>query len=292
MTILVILVILILIICGVLAYQKMNLAEGFDLGANTELSTCPLQSISYLDRNGDTLCCETSLSPEGECGKPLCALAKRRDMPSCKAMLDEANQKAASICPPSLPNYYTDGKAVTGCTDGALNNERTAPISSFSKTCKVYPDTPVKINGKMTSYTLNDTTIDSCSVQRRLEITKQDMKTLFGPNFRAVEAGNYSRETNKPDGAYTLFVTYQPSGNTGLQNCQPKDDMIFEANNMPLDSRFNEAAKKAYIDFVKQGLNDDCSLHKAIYIDKESYQAYYNKKMDYKKAHPELTVNI
>jgi len=176
MAILLILIMLILVICGVLVNQRMKQAESFELGPSTELSTCPLESKSYLAKNGDTLCCEGSLSPEGVCAKPLCALAQRKDMPSCKTMLDEANKKAGIACPPSLPNYYTDGRGTTGCTDGALNNDRTAPISPVAKTCKIYPNTPIKIGNNLSTFTLNDTNSDSCSIQRRLEITEKNMK--------------------------------------------------------------------------------------------------------------------
>jgi len=280
MTILVILVILILIICGVLAYQKMNVAEGFDLGANTELSTCPLQSISYLDRNGDTLCCEGSLGPEGDCAKPLCALAKRKDMPSCKAMLDQANRKSANICPPSLPNYYTDGKGTTGCTDGALNNERTAPSSMFSKTCKVYPNTPVKIDGKLTSYTANDTNMDSCAVQRRLELDRTNMKGLFKSSFiDTVPLG-------KP---IINLITYKPPNSTAIQSstCYSKDTLIFIFNNMPLDGHFftTEVGRKAYIDLINDGFSTfDCSVQKTIQTDK-TFTDRLNK---YQETHPNL----
>ena len=279
MTILVILIILIAIICGILAYQKMD-REGFDLGPNTELSTCPLQSKAYLAKNGDTLCCETSLSPEGICAKPLCALAYRKDMPSCKAMLDAANQKAASICPPSLPNYYTDGKAVTGCTDGALNNERTAPVSSFSKTCKVYPNTPVKIDGKLTSHTANDTNMDSCAVQRRLELDRTTMKDLFKSSFiDAVPLG-------KP---IVNLITYKPPNSTAIQSrtCYSKDTLIFIFNHMPSNGHFftTEVGRKAYIELINDGFSTfDCSVQKTIQTDK----TFTDRLNTYQKTHPNL----
>ena len=259
MIILVILIILIAIICGILAYQRID-REGFDLGPNTELSACPLQSKAYLAKNGDTLCCETSLSPEGICSKPLCALAHRKDMPSCKAMLDKANQKAAGICPPSLPNYYTDGKAVTGCTDGALNNERTGPISSFSKTCKVYPNTSVNFG----SFTLNDIKEDSCSLQRRLEITKKDMKTLFGSNY--IDAVNDRAK---------YYVSFKNPTRTTPDMCETKENLIYIAERLPFST---EAGRKVYIESIKEGLVFDCATAKAIYIDKSMTMDDINKK--------------
>lgn len=273
MTILVILIILIAIICGILAYQKVE-REGFDLGPNTELSACPLQSKAYLAKNGDTLCCETSLSPEGDCGKPLCALAHRKDLPSCKAMLDAANQKAASICPPSLPNYYTDGKAVTGCTDGALNNERTAPVSMFSKTCKVYPNTPQKSGKTAPSFTLNDVKEDSCGVQRRLEITKRDMKKLFGSNF--IDVMNRGIK---------YYVSFKNPTRTTPDMCETKENLIYDAERYPLDNNGRlfdtEAGRKIYIEeYVKQGLAYDCATIKSIVIDKSMTYNDLSKKHD------------
>ena len=274
MTILVILIILILIICGILAYQSRIGREGFDLGPSTELSTCPLQSKAYLDRHGDTLCCNGSLSPEGDCAKPLCALAKRSDMPSCKAMLDAANQtRGADICPPSLPNYYTNGKGTTGCTDGALNNERTAPVSMFSKTCKVYPDKPLTFGKSVSSFTANDTKEDSCGVQRRLEITKKDMKTLFGSNYIDV--------VHNSD-MYQYYVSFKNPTRTTPDICLTKDNLIYNAERLPLDRGGHlfstEAARKVYIESIKEGLALDCATSKAIYIDKSMTWDDFNKK--------------
>ena len=286
MTILVILIILILIICGILTYQSRIGQEGFDLGPSTELSTCPLQSNAYLDRHGDTLCCNGSLSPEGDCASPLCALAKRSDMPSCKAMLDQANQTTGTdICPPSLPNYYTDGNGTTGCTEGALNNERTAPSSVFSKTCKVYPDTPVTIDGKITSFTANDTKEDSCSVQRRLELTKQDMKTLFGSNFIDVMK-NYIK-------VILFYTSFTIPGSTTPALCETKENLIYNAKRMSLDGNqiFNtEAGRRAYIESIKQGLQFDCAKAKAVHIDKSISVAEVIAQLnEFRVKHPEWT---
>jgi hypothetical protein len=288
MTILVILIILIAIICGILAYQRVD-QEGFDLGPNTELSTCPLQSKAYLAKNGDTLCCEGSLSPEGDCTKPLCALAHRKDMPSCKAMLDAANQKEGALfCPPSLPNYYKDGKEVTGCTDGALNNERTAPISASSKTCKIYPNTRVVKNGETLPYTLNDTTSDSCSIQRRREIGTKQMKALFGANF-------VDMTMNIIGGGIPLFVGYtsfKTPGATMPKMCTSRDEIILFQKHRPLGNPLfsTEAGRSDYIKLVQRGLDEqDCAVQKAIYLDKSMTLDTLKKQRDiFIKAHPAL----
>jgi len=285
MAVLLILIILILVICGVLVNQRMKQAESFELGPSTELSTCPLESKSYLAKNGDTLCCEGSLSPEGVCAKPLCALAQRRDMPSCKTMLDEANKKAAIACPPSLPNYYTDGRGTTGCTDGALNNDRTAPISPVAKTCKIYPNTPIKIENNLSTFTLNDTNSDSCSIQRRLEITEKNMKTLFESNY--IDTTTIAN----PDKTLLNLTSFHIPNNTFPSSCVPKDELIYLFKHAPLGGMFStEAGRKAMIDLVNANLvMYDCSVVKALYIDKSTSTDIIDTKFKkFQKTHPDL----
>ena len=290
MTILVILIIFIAIICGILAYQRVD-REGFDLGPNTELSTCPLQSKAYLAKNGDTLCCEGSLSPEGDCTKPLCALAPRKDMPSCKAMLDAANQKMASICPPSLPNYYTDGMAITGCTDGALNNERTAPISASSKTCKVYSNTPLNDKGLITGFTLNDVRMDSCTIQKRKENGKKQMSNLFGSKLvdfaMVLESGS----------ALMGLTTYTSPIATVPQTCISKDVLIYKMQRIPLGSNpsfSTEAGRQGIITMIKQGLYpSSCEAQKAIHFDKSTTAAELMNQMKlYVTKHPNMQIKL
>jgi len=291
MIILVILIILIAIICGILAYQRVD-PEGFDLGPNTELSTCPLQSKAYLAKNGDTLCCEGSLSPEGDCAKPLCALAHRKDMPSCKAMLDAANQKESALfCPPSLPNYYKDGKEVTGCTDGALNNERTAPISASSKTCKIYPNTPLHDKGQLTGFTENDVRIDSCIIQKRKEIGKKQMSNLFGSKL--VDVAMISESGS----ALIGLTTYTSPNATVPQTCISKDELIYKMQRVPLGSNpsfSTEAGRQGVIAMIKQGLHPStCEAQKAIQFDKSTTAAdLMNRMKQYVAKNPDMQIKI
>jgi hypothetical protein len=203
-------------------------------------------------------------------------------------MLDAANQTTgANICPPSLPNYYMGGKG-TGCTDGPLNNERTAPSSMFSKTCKVYPDTPITIDGKITSFTANDIKEDSCSVQRRLELTKQDMKTLFGSNFIDVMKSKIN--------VMIFYINFIIPGSTTPGMCQSKENLIYNAKRMSLEGNgifTTEAGRRAYIDSIKQGVQYNCDAGKAIFIDKSmTFDTLKKQRETFIKAHPELAVNI
>jgi len=262
MAVLLILIILILVICGILINQRMKQAEAFDLGPNTELTTCPLKSTAYLAKNGDTLCCDGPLGADGKCGKPLCALAQRKDMLSCKAMLDAENKISAKFCPPSLTNYYTDANKKSGCTDGALNNDRTGPISPFAKVCKIYDDNiTVKINGKQTKFTNNDIQPDSCAVQRRLEMDIKDMDALFGKTPHSVS----QVQDSGPGSPYINLVNFTIPGDTFPNRCLTKENLInvFTKKNFP----------EAYIILAKKGqYNQDCMVQKALYIDKSITQ--------------------
>ena len=292
MTILVILIILIAIVCSILAYQSRIGREGFDLGPSTELSTCPLQSKSYLDRNGDTLCCTGSLSPEGDCAKPLCALAKRSDMPSCKAMLDAANQTTgANVCPPSLPNYYTDGTGTTGCTDGPLNNERTAPSSMFSKTCKIYSNKSLSDKGKLTGFTENDVRMDSCTIQKRKEIGTKQMSTLFGSKLVSVAM------ILDPGNALMGLTTYTSPTATVPQTCISRDELIYKMQRIPLGSNpsfSTEAGRQGVITMIQQGLEpSSCETQKAIQFDKSTTVAdLINKMKLFAIKNPNMQIKI
>jgi hypothetical protein len=158
----------------------------------------------------------------------------------------------------------------------------------FSKICKVYPDTPVTIDGKITSFTANDTNEDSCSVQRRLELTKQEMKTLFGSNFIDVMKSKIN--------VMIFYINFKIPGNTTPGMCQTKENLIYNAKRMSLvgNGIFNtEAGRRAYIESIKQGLQYNCAAGKAIFIDKSMTFDTLKKQRDaFIKAHPELTVNI
>jgi hypothetical protein len=208
-------------------------------------------------------------------------------------MLDAANKKSSNICPPSLPNYYTDGKGTTGCTDGALNNERTAPVSMFSKTCKVYPDKPFSFQGKpYGSFTQNDFALDSCSTQKRKEIGKKQMSNLFGSKL--VDVTMIAGRMNELIG----LTTYRSSPSATVpQSCLSNDELIYNMQRVPLGSNqafSTEAGRQGLIKIIKLGLfPDTCEAQKAIFIDKSMTFDTLKKQRDtFIKAHPELAVNI
>jgi hypothetical protein len=158
----------------------------------------------------------------------------------------------------------------------------------FSKTCKVYPDTPVTIGGKLTSFTANDTNEDSCSIQRRLELTKQDMKTLFGSNFIDVIKSKIN--------VMIFYVNFIIPGSTAPGMCQSKENIIYNAKRMSLEGNgiFNtEAGRRAYIDSINQGVQYSCTAGKAIFIDKSmTFDTLKEQREIFIKARPELAVNL
>jgi hypothetical protein len=127
---------------GVEAFANMNVKEGFQSGASSDLqiSTCPADSKSFIDMNGRTVCCQGSVE-NGKCiGNLICTLSEAgKDLPTCNtwyaALLDE---RGRDRCPASLPTYFEGGKLGRGCTVGKRNKDGTGPDISSAKFCKLY----------------------------------------------------------------------------------------------------------------------------------------------------------
>jgi len=207
-------------------------------------------------------------------------------------MLDAANKTTgANVCPPSLPNYYTDGMEIAGCTEGPLNNERTAPSSMFSKTCKVYPNKPLKDKGLITGFTENDVRMDSCTIQKRKEIGKKQMSNLFGSKLvdfaMILEGGS----------ALLGLTTYTSPIATVPQTCISKDELIYKMQRIPLGSTpsfSTEAGRQGIITMIKQGLySSSCEAQKAIHFDKSTTIADLMNQMKlYVIKHPNMQIKL
>jgi len=117
------------------------------------LSACPVNTVSFVDDGGRTMCCEEKLVG-GKCPiKPICSLSESvAGSPTCgdwyAAVLDK---KGAMKCPPSMPNYYESSNGA-GCTAGKRTPSGTGPLNTTDKFCKLY-----------TSETDDITKVDSCT---------------------------------------------------------------------------------------------------------------------------------
>ncbi len=130
---------------GYALWPQESVKEGFvdDSPINTmgiSISTCPVKSVSYVNNNGDTICCEGTVS-NGQCvGRELCSLsASASGYPTCSEWFAAYLQdKGAGRCPATMPNYFEASETNKGCTAGSLNRQGTAPANTKDRQCKIY----------------------------------------------------------------------------------------------------------------------------------------------------------
>ena len=115
--------------------------EGFTTTTGTvnNISMCPLSSKSYVDKTGNTLCCDGNVNGM-ECeGDTICTMSSlnSKDHEACSTYL--ANyyaRKGKELCPSQLPSYYENaGKGF--CTNGSLAPTMDAPMFQTQRKCKV-----------------------------------------------------------------------------------------------------------------------------------------------------------
>ncbi len=143
-------------------------------GAAAAATFCPPGSIYFLNKQGDSLCCEGAVENRRCKGRTVCTLSKGTGkVPSCTSVLQQLSATAASkLCPPSMPNYYVSpitGKR--GCTESALTAAGDEPL---------YRDRPQCTIGTSPAADLLDEA--SCINKKRLEemacISSNCSKTL------------------------------------------------------------------------------------------------------------------
>ena len=115
---LVIVSIIILTLRGVSVFriltQHISLKEGFQGGDDSDLilTTCPAESVSFVDNGGRTVCCDGEVHA-GVCkGSIICSLSEGMgNMPTCGQWLGAyLAEKGKNRCPPSMPNYFENAE--------------------------------------------------------------------------------------------------------------------------------------------------------------------------------------
>lgn len=146
--------------------EDKHMVEGFTSETDDiSLTTCPANTKSFVDEEGNTVCCEGDLE-NGKClGKIACSIGVSK-YPTCgryyAAILEE---KGRDRCPVSMPTYFEDMKSgVRGCVQGKRKQDGSAPLPGM-KFCRLY-----------TSKQDDEIKADSCSNQSLLD------KTIC-PNF-------------------------------------------------------------------------------------------------------------
>ena len=217
--------------------------EGFS-DLDIALTSCPAETVSYVDMNGMSLCCKTPLV-NGTCpsGQLACTLSGGSSIPTCSAYLAAMlEEKGKERCPPSRPNYYENG-LVRGCTAGLRNAGGTAPRNPADPTCVLYTHEDDDL-----------AKLDSCTNLRLLEKTKcfdgiKATPTLqqTGAGIALVNCSYTDPSTHMPASCFSDESMYRFSTYLVSKGWWPKDWK-------PLWSPYSKVQW--------------CSKHRKVYIDK------------------------
>jgi hypothetical protein len=173
------------------------------------INFCPMGYTQYLNKSGDSACCDGKVSGTLCLGTPRCGFTTRSGLPLCGQMLKNMYASASKTqCPPSMPNYFQDAKGLNaGCTSGPLNDTMTGPNPTGGQsTCKIYA-----------SQEDNLANTDSCYNQRLLEQTpcfgndcqkSLSMQSTAGMGLVTVEFTGVDGHRHQcyTSGTYTAFL--------------------------------------------------------------------------------------
>lgn len=144
--------------------QDSARTEQAELPANVRTYTCPPGSKYFVDKNGNSHCCAGTIRGLKCDGDVVCTMSPEKGgVQSCRMIeLAIAADKAAAVCPPSMPNYFKNfTTGYEGCTESALTASRDAPTNESAPKCKIYA-TPAD----------NENKTDSCANIRDKELMK------------------------------------------------------------------------------------------------------------------------
>lgn len=209
---------------------KESVKEGFvetrplnTLGIS--ISTCPVKSTSFVNTNGDTLCCEGTVS-NGQCiGRELCTLSTSASgYPTCSEWYASYLQnKGQGRCPATMPNYFELNETNKGCTDGQLNARGTAPANARARRCTLYASM-ADANEKLDSCA-NIKYMDEavCFPGSRIQARKSFLRTERGKP-PVVQCSMMDPTTNRPITCTTneSFARYKEA--TGDRNWKEKEN--------------------------------------------------------------------
>jgi len=237
-----VLLLLIIILLIIIYYQDIKKIEPIIEKFNEDqwLDSCPGGYRTYYLDNGDAACCDGEIIANKCLGNSQCRLTGigTKEMPNCVTIMNDLyGRKGRLLCPPSMQNYFRDkSKNRTGCTSDRLNSSSTAPISSQSPKCIIYPDEKTNQNKE-----------NSCFNQKELENTP-----CFGTNCKKMIIG--TRESSP-----LIMVTFTDSSGM-VRAAYTKSSLERYLNkvspNWRNEGRFNldtniivaEVAKKFFID--------------------------------------------
>jgi len=171
-----------------LSLPKMN--EGF------VVITCPANSTKYINKHGDTNCCNGDIVNDECNGNNLCSLSLNNSLgiPNCSDYVNDlANDAATENCFADMPYYFaaSDGR-LKGCSAAITVADGTAPSDPGKLQCILYP-----------TAALDEVKLDSCFNY------KKNKAALSGANC-PVTTGGTSGTSAATSGATS--ATANPTG--------------------------------------------------------------------------------
>ncbi len=167
---------------------------------------CPPGSKYFIDRRGDSLCCEGTIERRRCKGRLICTLSKSSGkIPSCSDIHDQMrSQLGASFCPPSMPNFFaSEATGKKGCTSSEITTVGDGPIHTSAPKCE--------ISGNTNTDLISET---SCLNQKRLE----EMKCI-------TPGCNKTFHSYRKTAPVVLMQSFTVDGQTVPQTCVDDDSM-------------------------------------------------------------------
>lgn len=181
-----------------LPYKK----EGFAVYA------CPSDTNSFVNDDGETLCCNGDVV-DGYCtGNLKCTLSPKTKtgLPTCKDLAaSDASSAGANKCPRSMSNYFArlDG-SLKGCSESQPTPDGTAPSDPNKPQCILYP-----------TQALDEIKLDSCfnvvrNASRAAECAAAEATAALPACAAAAAAANAPTNANSacPTPPEPKFVIY------------------------------------------------------------------------------------
>jgi hypothetical protein len=100
------------------------------------ISFCPFNSKEFIDKKGNSLCCDGKVEDNICYSNIICTLSTPGQYKSCAVIYNKyINDQKVNMCPKGW-NYYENGNN-KGCVKGAVSEDKRQPIGSGQK-CVVY----------------------------------------------------------------------------------------------------------------------------------------------------------
>ena len=245
------------------AFVKMNVnkskVEGFTTGIR--ITSCPLGSISYIDKDGNTNCCNIDVV-DGKCsGTNMCSLSpSTTNIISCAEWLaKEWEKRARRFCPGSMRHYFGTLQRTPdseGCSKSRCGDDGSAPLNPRAPKCKIYKSDELNLSNSDSCVNIRARDAMQCpqaNATKDFTTFRASERTQRGQRLPALLKCTYIPSNNSSD---NLPVTCYDTNRMSLFYKYIWDEQGYEEN----ISRYRQ------YDFVRDV--HFCPANKAYYIDK------------------------